>query len=62
MLVDLPVPLLEDVYKKAELVVLREERVLVELVQLEGRVLLALEELSDSLLDGLTGVVNEDVL
>lgn len=62
LFLDLPVPLLEDVYKKPELVVLREERVLVELLQLEGRVLLALEELSDALFDGLARVVDEDML
>lgn len=61
-LVHLAVPLLEDVDEEPELVLLREERVFAELLQLEGRVLLPLEQLSQALLHRLPRVVHQDVL
>jgi hypothetical protein len=61
-LLNLAVPLLENIYEEVELVVRREKRMRVELPQLEGRVLLALEELSYLRLHCLPRVLKEDCL
>jgi hypothetical protein len=58
----LPVPLLKDIDEKVKFVVLVEEGVLVELLQLEVGVLLALKQFRDFLLHRLLGVIEQNVL